>query len=455
MQQTVILEDDEEEVPQQPSPKNGNISAVEDVLSTAVAADHRYRIHKHQERSHKRLKQTSMFCLGSAAPAAANADGDESSQRMRSLSLQAASRDAQLFFATSTEQQAHHLKPNASDEQALKPSASSHSTSSSTMDVEEHEPVAPIIAAATADATRRTTTDRRRMIRRLKQTSMYCLGDDAAAFFGTQPESQKKNKKHDRKTIRMRSVSLQAASRDAELFFAQCRHHHEEKPARTSSSPTSSSLLSRELSARSVGDAAALKSILVNTTTTSAVATKKKKLAVRFGTLQIHHHLVTLDYNPGQPTTKGAPLAIDWELLDTHHTTVDQYEATREPRRSHRGALKLTPEHRQEVLLRSGFDLEDIELATNLAQTFRTLRQISTMDFDDVATSAANNGTNNKERRKRTIHENNKIVAAAEATIDDDDNNSNATKHTTTKQQQRGGLFRKMFRSKKRAPLKH
>jgi len=146
--------------------------------------------------------------------------------------------------------------------------------------------------------------------------------------------------------------------------------------------------------------APALSGILITETNNSSEdsATSNNKL-VRFDTLQIHDHVIILGCNPGQPTTKGAPLAIDWEVIETQRLSVDEFEATRGPRRSAK-QLRLSQEYREDLLLRIGYTTKQIELGTELAQVVRTMREWSAMDFGVDLSAASikqfNQQTNNK-----------------------------------------------------------
>jgi len=105
--------------------------------------------------------------------------------------------------------------------------------------------------------------------------------------------------------------------------------------------------------------------------------THQKK--VRFASMEIHHHNTILGDNPGSPSTTGASLTIDWEVLNSRSLSVDTFEETRGPRQSKKD-LKLSKESRAQLLRRAGFSPAHIQMATNLAQAIRNARKISAQD---------------------------------------------------------------------------
>lgn len=102
--------------------------------------------------------------------------------------------------------------------------------------------------------------------------------------------------------------------------------------------------------------------------------------SVRWDRLKVDDHAIILGYNPGGITQKGPSLAIGSEVLDTQVTTVDEFEATRGPRRTPK-QLRKSPDDREQLLKRAGYKPEEITLAAELAQTIRWSREKSAQDF--------------------------------------------------------------------------
>jgi len=100
--------------------------------------------------------------------------------------------------------------------------------------------------------------------------------------------------------------------------------------------------------------------------------------SVCFTTLEIHRHAIIPGYNPGG-TLGGPPLDIDWWELNKEVFPLEEFEATRGPRRDAL-TLKRSKEDRWQVLLGEGFTQEEIQLAEDLAEAIHLQRQISSLD---------------------------------------------------------------------------
>jgi hypothetical protein len=75
---------------------------------------------------------------------------------------------------------------------------------------------------------------------------------------------------------------------------------------------------------------------------------KALKRNVSFASIEIRHHSVVIGDHPC--CSMGCPLALGWEYADGDALPVDEYEASRSPRRS-RQELRTTCEERRQLLL--------------------------------------------------------------------------------------------------------
>ena len=117
--------------------------------------------------------------------------------------------------------------------------------------------------------------------------------------------------------------------------------------------------------------------------------------SVRLDRLKVDDHAIILGYNPGGITQKGPSIAIGSEILDTQVTTVDEFEATRGPRRTAK-QLRKSPDDREQLLKRAGYKPEEIALAAELAQTIRWSREKSAQDFSILPQPGTTNQTANQ-----------------------------------------------------------
>jgi hypothetical protein len=88
---------------------------------------------------------------------------------------------------------------------------------------------------------------------------------------------------------------------------------------------------------------------------TIRTSTPKKK-GVTFGSLTIHEHPVMLGDNPS--VSSGPPLAISWEAQASHFFSVDEYEASRPPRRS-KDTMQVPRSMREDWLRSAGYARSD------------------------------------------------------------------------------------------------
>jgi hypothetical protein len=83
---------------------------------------------------------------------------------------------------------------------------------------------------------------------------------------------------------------------------------------------------------------------------------------VRFGELTIHEHALELGDNPA--CSCGAPLTIGWKAQNSSTRNLDLYEYMRGERRRGRKQLAMNVTDRAQLLLRSGYDINEIAAAT-------------------------------------------------------------------------------------------
>lgn len=94
------------------------------------------------------------------------------------------------------------------------------------------------------------------------------------------------------------------------------------------------------------------------------------------------------------PTAGGAPLTLDWEVLQVRHLPVDLYEVYKqdEPIRSE-AELQLSSLDRAEILFRAGYSLDDIVEASEQAKMIQKQRESSLaaqkLEFWHVARESA------------------------------------------------------------------
>jgi len=143
-----------------------------------------------------------------------------------------------------------------------------------------------------------------------------------------------------------------------------------------------------------------------------------KPKSVRFDTVEIREHASILGCNPG--VTSGPPLTICWKVLNSQILPLEEYEASRGPRRSAL-FLKRSKTEREQLLLRSGFDKDQIQKAEELAKAIRSSREESAAERSELQALM-------RESKRKTQHKRNQ-------------------------KKQRKGLFRGIFRGKaKTAP---
>ena len=107
---------------------------------------------------------------------------------------------------------------------------------------------------------------------------------------------------------------------------------------------------------------------------------KKDRVGVRFGSVRVRKHPMTLGDNPGG-TAKGPPISIDWEHLESEHfSTVDGF-LEKYPSTSGTTVFRLSGQERREIV--SGrHSEEDIAQAEEEIKTIRLRRQESASEGD-------------------------------------------------------------------------
>lgn len=83
---------------------------------------------------------------------------------------------------------------------------------------------------------------------------------------------------------------------------------------------------------------------------------------VTFGDLTISEFPLELGDNPA--CSSGAPLTIGWEAQNTAVRNIDLYEYMRGERRHGRKQLTISVSDRAQLLLQSGYDINEIAAAT-------------------------------------------------------------------------------------------
>ena len=91
------------------------------------------------------------------------------------------------------------------------------------------------------------------------------------------------------------------------------------------------------------------KSCLKQTRTKGTTSNTKK---VTFDSLDVHEHAILLGDNPS--VSSGPPLTISWEAQASVHLSIDEYEASRPPRR-HKEEMHVPREIREDWLRQAGY----------------------------------------------------------------------------------------------------
>jgi hypothetical protein len=114
----------------------------------------------------------------------------------------------------------------------------------------------------------------------------------------------------------------------------------------------------------------------VKTQKESLASTKKASRTtrenVRFSTLEIFDHPIILGDNPS--TSCGPPLMIDWECIGSFQLSVDEYEASRGPRRV-KQTLVVPRYVREEWLREAGYARSELEAAVQSVLKARHSRE--------------------------------------------------------------------------------
>jgi hypothetical protein len=108
--------------------------------------------------------------------------------------------------------------------------------------------------------------------------------------------------------------------------------------------------------------------------------------SVQFDTVEVRKHAYTLGSGSRYPGGVSGPrMELSWEVLSTSISTVDEYEASRGPRRSPKTLYKSEME-RLRILKEAGFGSEEIRAAAASTEAIRTGRDdeeeqfVSTLD---------------------------------------------------------------------------
>jgi len=95
-------------------------------------------------------------------------------------------------------------------------------------------------------------------------------------------------------------------------------------------------------------------------------------LRPHFGDVTVRKYPVILGDQPGFETA-GPPLSVDWTPLSETTTSLDEYETNYSPpkARRHEKELLLTPKQRGTILVRIGYEADDIMAASRRARGIR------------------------------------------------------------------------------------
>jgi len=107
-------------------------------------------------------------------------------------------------------------------------------------------------------------------------------------------------------------------------------------------------------------------------TSTICMNTMKRKSKIQFSTIEVREFNRTLGVNPA--CRDGPPMTLDWDFVDKESISIDEYEANRLPRRSHRHLFLSMFVRRNIMRKQFGYTTEEIEkseYAVRLAQKKR------------------------------------------------------------------------------------
>eukprot|EP00529_Nitzschia_sp_RCC80_P035665 CAMPEP_0113482596 /NCGR_PEP_ID=MMETSP0014_2-20120614/23001_1 /TAXON_ID=2857 /ORGANISM="Nitzschia sp." /LENGTH=176 /DNA_ID=CAMNT_0000376119 /DNA_START=127 /DNA_END=657 /DNA_ORIENTATION=- /assembly_acc=CAM_ASM_000159 len=115
------------------------------------------------------------------------------------------------------------------------------------------------------------------------------------------------------------------------------------------------------MSTQSLTSVSSLASSSSSSSSSSNNNNQKQKKHVDFESLTIREYPVILGDNPN--VSSGAPLSLGWEYTEQPRRNIDMYEYTRKERRS-RKHLAIPVEVRGQILLKMGYSIEELAMAT-------------------------------------------------------------------------------------------
>jgi len=103
------------------------------------------------------------------------------------------------------------------------------------------------------------------------------------------------------------------------------------------------------------------------------INSKAENNRTRFSTIEVREFNRTLGDNPA--CRDGPPMTLDWDFVDKESISIDEYEANRLPRRSHRHLFLSMFVRRSIMRNQFGFTLEDLEKVERSVRLAQKKRQ--------------------------------------------------------------------------------
>ena len=96
---------------------------------------------------------------------------------------------------------------------------------------------------------------------------------------------------------------------------------------------------------------------------------------ISFDYCEVRRYSQTIGDNPS--CSYGTPISLDWDYEETVRTDLDQYEASKGPRKPLRGILLNYYQRREILIYRMGFSEEEVENAEKQANRIKRLRSFT------------------------------------------------------------------------------
>lgn len=102
------------------------------------------------------------------------------------------------------------------------------------------------------------------------------------------------------------------------------------------------------------------RSTSTSTSSSSSSSSSRTARRIRFGSVSVHSHALTLGDNPS--VSNGLPVTLEWKAVDSKAFDMEEYETTcRSPKRRKNCVRKFSTKNRQDILEESGFSRETFE----------------------------------------------------------------------------------------------